>query len=90
MAASQSGMPRRCAARRIFKRQLKGCKMRILALVTLLTILTGCVGGVSDSALIAGLRQPMTDHARALAGDDITAMRKTGRVVIAKFDAAAQ
>jgi hypothetical protein len=53
-------------------------------------MLSGCVTGQSDSALIAGLRGPMIDHAAALAGDDVAAMRRTGRVVIAKFDAGAQ
>jgi hypothetical protein len=53
-------------------------------------MLSGCVTGQSDSALIAGLRGPMTDHAAALGGDDVAAMRRTGRVVIAKFDAGAQ
>lgn len=53
-------------------------------------ILSGCVSAASDSALVSGLRGPMTDHAAALAGDDVTAMRRTGRVVIAKFDAGAR
>ena len=61
--------------------------MRILLVVMMLT---GCVTGPSDSALIAGLRGPMTEHAAALAGDDVAAMRRTGRVVIARFDAGAQ
>jgi len=56
----------------------------------MLTTLNGCVTGQRDSALIAGLRGPMTDHAAALGGDDVAAMRRTGRVVIAKFDAGAQ
>ena len=61
--------------------------MRILAAAMMMTMLNGCVTGPSDSALVAGLRGPMTDHAAALAGDDVAAMRRTGRVVIAKFDA---
>ena len=63
--------------------------MRILATVMMLTMLNGCVTGPSDSALVAGLRGPMTDHAAALGGDDVAAMRRTGRIVIAKFDAGA-
>ena len=55
----------------------------------MMTMLNGCVTGPSDSALVAGLRGPMTDHAAALASDDVAAMRRTGRVVIAKFDAVA-
>ena len=63
--------------------------MQTLAIVTVLAMLTGCVSAASDSALIAGLRGPMTDHAAALGGDDVAAMRRTGRIVIAKFDAGA-
>jgi hypothetical protein len=64
--------------------------MRTLAAAMMMTMLNGCVTGPSDSALVAGLRGPMTDHAAALAGDDVAAMRRTGRVVIAKFDAGAR
>lgn len=64
--------------------------MRILAAAMLMMTLSGCMTVVTnDSALIDGLRGPMTSHAAALAGDDVTAMRRTGRVVIAKFDAGA-
>jgi len=60
--------------------------MRILLAAMMLS---GCVSGGSDSAMVAGLRGPMTDHAAALAGNDVALMRRTGRVVIAKFDAGA-
>jgi hypothetical protein len=53
------------------------------------TMLSGCPTGASDSALIAGLRGPVTAHAAALATDDVAAMRRTGRIVITKFDAGA-
>lgn len=52
-------------------------------------MLHGCANAGNDSALVAGLRGPMTDHAAALGGDDVAAMRRTGRVLIAKFDAGA-
>jgi len=45
---------------------------------------------VSDSAFVANLRGPMKTHAAALAGDDVKAMRRTGLVVIEKFDAGAK
>lgn len=61
--------------------------MRILLAVMMLS---GCITGASDSALVAGLRQPMTDHAAALAIDGGPLSQRTGRVLIAKFDAGAQ
>ena len=49
----------------------------------------GCATGrPSDSALVANLREPIRQHAAALAGDDVPAMRRTGLIVIDKFDAA--
>jgi len=63
--------------------------MRILAILTGLAMLTGCANGVSDSALYDGLRKPMTDHAAALAVDGGPMSQRTGRVLIAKFDAGA-
>ena len=51
------------------------------------TMLNGCVSAASDSALVTALRGPMTAHAAALAGGDVALMRRTGREVIAKFDA---
>ena len=38
--------------------------------------------------MATALAKPMTAHAAALAGDDVDAMRRTGRVVIATYDAA--
>jgi len=53
--------------------------------------LSGCGSVlVSDSAFVANLRGPMKTHAAALAGDDVKAMRRTGLVVIEKFDAGAK
>ena len=50
-------------------------------------MLTGCGVAVSDSALATALRRPMTEHAAALAGDSVPEMRRTGRNVIAIYDA---
>ena len=53
-------------------------------------IVTGCASAVpaTDSVMATALAKPMTAHAAALAGEDVTAMRRTGRVVIATYDAA--
>ena len=52
-------------------------------------MLAGCATApVSDSALAAALKRPMTKHAAALAGDSVPEMRRTGRNVIATYDAA--
>ena len=50
---------------------------------------SGCASAVNDSAMIAVLDRPMTAHAAALAGDDVAEMRRTGRDLIATYDAAA-
>ena len=52
-------------------------------------IVSGCaVEAPPDSVLARAMAEPMTAHAAALAGEDVTAMRRTGRVVIATYDAA--
>lgn len=52
-------------------------------------IAAGCATApASDSALVAVLDRPMTAHAAALAGDSVPEMRRTGRNVIATYDAA--
>ena len=53
-------------------------------------MLSGCASGVPEGAAIATLDRLdplMTAHARALAGEDVAAMRATGRAVIATYDA---
>ena len=53
-------------------------------------VLSGCASGVSEGAAVATLDRLaplMTAHARALAGEDVAAMRATGRAVIATYDA---
>ena len=50
----------------------------------------GCATGASDSAIVAVLDRPMAAHAAALAGDDVLLMRRTGRDLIATYDAAAR
>lgn len=63
--------------------------MRIYLWAIPLMMLTGCGGErTSDSALVTVLDRPMTVHATALAGDDVPAMRRTGRDLIATYDAA--
>lgn len=62
--------------------------MRIYLTGMTLTMLAGCVSGASDSALVAVLDRPMTAHAAALAGDSVPDMRRTGRNLIATYDAA--
>ena len=62
--------------------------MRTCLLVIPTLMLAGCATApVSDSALAAALKRPMTEHAAALAGEDVAAMRRTGRNVIAIYDA---
>lgn len=61
--------------------------MRICLLGILTQIAAGCTTEVSDSALATALRRPMTAHAAALAGEDVDVMRRTGRNVIAIYDA---
>lgn len=52
-------------------------------------IVSGCaVEAPPDSVLARALADPVTAHAAALAGEDVPAMRRTGRVVIATYDAA--
>ena len=60
---------------------------RICLAAMLPLMLTGCTVAASDSALATALRRPMTEHAAALAGEDVAAMRRTGRNVIAIYDA---
>ena len=60
---------------------------RICLAAMLPLILLGCTTEVSDSALATALRRPLTEHAAALAGEDVAAMRRTGRNVIATYDA---
>ena len=63
--------------------------MRICLAAMLPLMLTGCGVEVNDSALATALRRPMTEHAAALAGDSVSDMRRTGRNVIAIYDAGA-
>lgn len=55
----------------------------------MILMLSGCTSAVvSDSAMVSVLDRPMTQHAAALADDDVAAMRRTGRDLIATYDAA--
>lgn len=63
--------------------------MRILVAVILMMTLSGCPSArTSDSALVFGLRGPMTDLAGALVVDGGPQSKRAGRALIAKFDAA--
>ena len=62
--------------------------MRICLLGILTQIAAGCTTEVSDSALATALKRPMTEHAAALADNSVPEMRRTGRNVIATYDAA--
>ena len=63
--------------------------MRTWVLGILTMIVSGCaVEAPPDSVLARALADPVTAHAAALAGEDVPAMRRTGRVVIATYDAA--
>ena len=61
--------------------------VKLLLFLTSFASLNGCTVAASDSALATALRRPMTAHAAALAGEDVAAMRRTGRNVIAIYDA---
>jgi fatty acid-binding protein DegV len=63
--------------------------MRTLAILTAAAILTGCASGANDNALTTVLEPLMTNHAASLGSDDVSDMRRTGRILIATFDAAA-
>ena len=60
----------------------------VLALLTT-TIVSGCVSAAPSGAsrVLERLAQPVTEHAAALAGDDVALMRATGRRLIAIYDA---
>ena len=55
-----------------------------------MTTVSGCATAPSEGAATATLDRLaplMTDHARALAGEDVAEMRSTGRRLIATYDA---
>jgi hypothetical protein len=62
--------------------------MRTPAILTAALILTGCAIAPNQSALGLVLDKPMTAHAASLGGDDVQDMRRTGRILIATYDAA--
>jgi hypothetical protein len=53
------------------------------------TMLSGCGIAANESALVEILDPLVTDHAASLGGDDIKTMRRTGRILISTYDAAA-
>ena len=62
--------------------------MRTMALVLLMmTTVSGCVSEGSAVATVKRLGPLMTEHAAALAGNDVPLMRQTGRKVISTYDA---
>jgi len=62
--------------------------MRILAILTAALTLSSCGVVANDSAMTTVLEPLMTNHAAALAGNDIAPMRRTGRILISTYDAA--
>ncbi len=56
-----------------------------VALLTL-TMLSGCVSSEGSTA-VDRLKEPAAAHAEALAGEDIQAMRATGRDLLAQLAA---
>lgn len=52
-------------------------------------MLTGCVTTPSETAVLERLAPLAAQHAAALAGDDISKMRETGRNLIATYEAGA-
>jgi hypothetical protein len=63
--------------------------MRTLAILTAAAILSSCGVVANDSAMTTVLEPLMTNHAASLGSDDVSDMRRTGRILIATFDAAA-
>lgn len=63
--------------------------MRTFLMGMMTLIVSGCATAVTDRAVVDALAEPVTAHAAALAGDDVAAMRRTGRNLIAIYDAAA-
>lgn len=61
--------------------------MQKLLLAMMLMIVSGCAGEVSETAVLDRLDPLVTKHAAALAGDDVPLMRRTGRDLIATYDA---
>lgn len=65
--------------------------MHRLVLVTTLMILSGCATGrqlLEVDPMVSRLAKPIDELAIALAGEDVSAMRRAGRNVIAIYDAA--
>ena len=60
----------------------------MLGCLTAATMLSGCAIAASESALVEALDPLMSNHAASLGGEDIPAMRRTGRILIATYDAA--
>ena len=63
--------------------------MRTLAILTAAAISSSCGVVANDSAMTTVLEPLMTNHAASLGSDDVSEMRRTGRILIATFDAAA-
>lgn len=63
-------------------------RIQVMALLTL-TIASGCISAAPDGAsrVLERLADPISEHASALAGEDVALMRSTGRKVIAIYDA---
>lgn len=56
--------------------------MRFLAIGILTMLLTACAITPADNAVRDATKEPRRQHARALIGDDIEAIRGTGEIVL--------
>lgn len=61
-------------------------KPRLVLAFLMMSAASGCVTSPSGTA-VDRLQKPAADHARALAGDDVQAMRKSGFVVLSLLEA---
>lgn len=60
--------------------------IRVLCALVLTSLLSACMG-TNEAAVLARLDPLMTEHAAALATDDLAKIRATGRKLIATYDA---
>lgn len=61
-------------------------KLTLVPAFLMLTAASTC-GSTQNGTAVDRLQKPAADHARALAGDDVNAMRKSGFVVLSLLEA---
>lgn len=64
-------------------------KLTLVSALLISSALSGCgdMPTGTEGSAINRLKEPAGDHARALAGDDVNAMRKSGFVVLSLLEA---